>query len=168
METFIQDRISFENEFERVRPMLFKRALRRVRDRDAAADVVQAVAMRAWPNRERIHACGMLRYWLRCVDLIAHTASHQPKEVSLDEPTRRGESRAEELEAPSQIWADGELGVDLQRALASIRPAEKALVLLAAEGYSVAEIAERMHAEPNNVRIALHRARVALRVKLAA
>jgi DNA-directed RNA polymerase specialized sigma24 family protein len=136
METIIQDRISFENEFERVRPTLFKRALRRVRDRDSADDVVQAVAIRAWPNRGRIHPCGMLRYLLRCVDMVAHTTS--------------------------------ELGVDLQRALASIRPGERALVLLAAQGYSVAEIADRTQADPNNVRIALHRARVALRVRLAA
>ena len=115
---------------------------------------------RAWLKLGTYSALAPFEHWLtrlclRCAYDRLRRAGHSPAESGtyheLQDP----------IEAPA---ADPTARLEVERLLAGLKPADRfLLVLLEAEGWSVAEIAERLGWSRVNVKVRAHRARQRLR-----
>jgi RNA polymerase sigma-70 factor (ECF subfamily) len=99
-----------------------------------ADDLAQEAFLRAWKNLRRLESAAAFGSWLRQIAL----------NVWLDFARRRNLSMAapEEDDFAGGAATDASLSLDLERALAALRPPERVCIVLAlAEGMSHAEVA---------------------------
>jgi RNA polymerase sigma-70 factor (ECF subfamily) len=141
-------------------PTAYRLALSITGDADAAQDVAQDALMAAIQNLDRFDSRRPLAPWLhrivsnRSLDWVR--ARGRRAEVSLPEPSVCAESSTE---AP--------LSEELSRALTSLEPTERAVVVLRhVLGYSSEEIARMLDKPSGTVRSLLYRALKRLRERI--
>jgi RNA polymerase sigma-70 factor (ECF subfamily) len=156
---------------------VFRLAGRFFRQPQDVEEVAQETFLRAWLKLGTYSARAPFEHWLtrlclRCAyDRLRRPAARQGRRsrsasaLATAPPAAGGGApgdRPEEaLEAPA---ADPTARLEVQRLLARLAPADRfLLVLLEAEGWSVAEIAERLGWSKVNVKVRAHRARQRLR-----
>jgi RNA polymerase sigma-70 factor (ECF subfamily) len=144
---------------------------------DDAEDVMQEALLKTYRYVSRIERPEAFRAWLfrtvRNACLIKRRRHvGEPSHVeSLDAPPGRdgGDTRpsidvADRAKRPDEAAINTWLGRRLRRALASLAPVDRMIVLLREmEGLSTREVAEVTHMSESNVKTRLHRARTRLR-----
>jgi RNA polymerase sigma-70 factor (ECF subfamily) len=171
------DENAFAALVRRYQGRVFRLAGRFFRQPQDVEEVAQETFLRAWLKLGTYSARAPFEHWLtrlclRCAyDRLRRPAArearrgHGPLSSSVAAPVAAGGApgdRPEEaLEAPA---ADPTARLEVERLLALLAPADRfLLVLLEAEGWSVAEIAERLGWSRVNVKVRAHRARQRLR-----
>lgn len=166
------DETAFEALFHQLYATLVTYAIRSVRDRAAAEDVVQTVFVELWQRRAAFDPVTGVRPYL--FSAVRYRASDR----------RRGERRAEYYvdlyetttaasartpARPDQLLEQDERDVTLRAALATLAPrTQEALMLVRDHGLSYKEAAAVMGVSVNTVKTQLARAVAALRVLLGA
>jgi RNA polymerase sigma-70 factor (ECF subfamily) len=172
------DEHAFAALVRRYQGRVFRLAGRFFRQPQDVEEVAQETFLRAWLKLGTYSARAPFEHWLtrlclRCAyDRLRRPAARQARRsrsasaLAAAPPAAGGGAfggdRPEEaLEAPA---ADPTARLEVQRLLARLAPADRfLLVLLEAEGWSVAEIAERLGWSKVNVKVRAHRARQRLR-----
>jgi RNA polymerase sigma-70 factor, ECF subfamily len=180
------DESAFAALVRRYQGRVFRLAGRFFRQPQDVEDVAQETFLRAWLKLGTYSARAPFEHWLtrvclRCAyDRLrrpagretarrgrlagagARAAAAAMSTAPLARAGRAAADRPEEtLEAPA---ADPTARLEVERLLARLAPADRfLLVLLEAEGWSVAEIAERLGWSRVNVKVRAHRARQRLR-----
>jgi len=138
-------------------------------DRDLAADVTQDVFIKLWENDAKMDASRVLGWLLKvarnaCIDQIrkrkVRFAVTESSDFSLD-------SMSSDTSLPDEIASNALFDVRLKAALQSIgEPFQSIIILREMQDYKYEEISEMLDLPLNTVKVYLHRARKALRVKL--
>ena len=173
-----EDRARFEDLVARYSRHVYAIAYRVAGNEADAKDLAQEAFIRVWRALDRIDPGARLEGWLYrivtnlYIDLLRRRRG--PKVHSLDEPiaTASGEL-ARERPDPSadvqQTVLDAMVDQRIQDALMTLAPELRMVVVLAdVEGYAYEEIAAMMQVPIGTVKSRLHRARRALRDRLAA
>ncbi len=171
------DRARFEALVERYGRRVYAMAYRMAGSEADAKDLAQEAFIRVWRSLSRLRPDVPLEGWLYrtvtnlFIDLLRRRRG--PRIQSLDEPlaTTSGELARERPDASADVERTV-LGaiVDrrVQQALMSLLPDVRMVVVLAdVEGYAYEEIASMMGIPVGTVKSRLHRARLALRGRLA-
>jgi RNA polymerase sigma-70 factor (ECF subfamily) len=142
-----------------------------------AKDLAQEAFIRVWRAQDRVDPNARLEGWLYriitnlYIDLLRRRRG--PRIHSLDEPmaTSTGELARERADPTADIERtvlDAMVDRRIQDALMGLAPELRMVVVLAdIEGYAYEEIAEMMNVPIGTVKSRLHRARRALRARLA-
>jgi len=119
-------------------------------------DVAQDVFLSAWKKLGTYRADAPFEHWLtriclnRCYERLRR---HHPREHALDERID-----------PAAPTGDPGAAVEIERLLAALEPVDRfILLLLHGEGWTIAEIADRLGWTRVNVKVRAHRARKKLR-----
>lgn len=163
---------------ERYSPTVYNLALRMLNNPQEAEEVLQETFISAFRSLDRFEARSQLGTWLY---RIAYNAAlmrlrkHQVPVASIDEPMpgEEGEALPRELvdwtALPDRVLLAGELRGVLSAAIAELPETLRSVfVLRDIEGLSTAETAEVLGLTETNVKVRLHRARLALRERLTA
>jgi RNA polymerase sigma-70 factor, ECF subfamily len=158
------DREAFAELIRRHQASVLSIAYRFLGDRAEAEDAAQGVFIRLWESARRYRPDSPLPAYLRtlavnlCLDL-----KRKARFVVLD-----GTPETPGGKDPGALAEEGERRKALNRALASLAPAQRmAIVLFYMEGLGVKEVAELLETSPKAVESLLSRARTALRQRLA-
>jgi len=166
---------AFEELFTRYREAVYAIAWKVTGDREEALDVVQEAFLRVYRAAADFRAQSGFYSWVRRIAVnlaIDRVRARRGEDSPLEEETLAAEahgSGAARLaeEDPAERAAGTELGAQLQRELAGLRPEHRTvLVLHATEGLSYKEIAEAMNCPIGTVMSRLHYARQTLAGKL--
>ena len=104
-------------------------------DAQLADDLAQETFVRAWKNLQRLQSPAAFGGWLRQIALNVWLDFARRRSVPVDAMEDRDE-------AGEAAPMDGGVGIDLERALATLRPPERICIVLSlAEGLSHAEVA---------------------------
>ena len=131
-----------------------------------AEDAVQDALLSAGTHLTSFRGEGSVEGWL--VRMVANACHHMRR-------GRKNDYRLHDTEqvltsdagSPEERAMVGELSEALGEALLELPPRDRTIVLLAeAEGWTGPEIAEKLGMSAGNVRVRLHRSRVALRERL--
>lgn len=147
------DRDAFSELVNRHQARVFRLAGRFFRRREDVEEAAQETFLTAWRKLDRYAAKAPFEHWLSRVCL----------NTSLG--LLRRQRRTEPLEAdPVAASGPASAGIDAARLLNRLAPADAmVLKLLHAEGWSVAEVADRLGWSQSNVKVRAHRARKRLR-----
>ncbi|HYL05911.1 MAG TPA: RNA polymerase sigma factor [Thermoanaerobaculia bacterium] len=158
--TLAGDEEAFAALVRRHQGRVFRLAGRFFRQRQDVEEVAQETFLRAWLKLGTYSARAPFEHWLTRLCLrCAYDRLRRPGQGAAESATYT-EPR-DPLAAPA---ADPTARLEVQRLLAGLQPADRfLLVLLEAEGWSVAEIAERLGWSRVNVKVRAHRARQRLR-----
>jgi len=105
-------------------------------DSQLADDLAQETFVRAWKHLRRLESPAAFGGWLRQIALNVWLDFARRRKVPMDNLHDGGEGG-------EAVVSDAGLGLDLERALAALRPPERLCVVLAiAEGMSHAEVAQ--------------------------
>src|SRR5262245_9561039 len=172
-----RDEAAFERFFEAFFPRLFRFALRRVDNADVAEEIVQSTLVIAVRKLHTWRGEAALFTWLCTIcrrELSAHwqRTSRAPELRPLDddpEIQRQLEALAADVEGPDRIVERRELAERVQIALDYL-PGRYGDVLewKYIQGFTVADIAEKLESTPKAVESMLSRARDAFREAFAA
>jgi RNA polymerase sigma-70 factor (ECF subfamily) len=171
-----RDEAAFDEFFADYFPRLFRFALIRLRNENAAEDVVQSTLIRAIRKLDTWRGEAALFTWLCTIcrrEIAAHAGrTSRPVVVPLgDDPDVRGalESLAAAIDGPDADLVRGDLGRLVQITLDHLPPRySRALEWKYLQELSVHQIAERMGTTPKAVESLLTRARDAFRDGFAA
>ena len=158
--TLAGDEEAFAALVRRHQGRVFRLAGRFFRQRQDVEEVAQETFLRAWLKLGTYSARAPFEHWLTRLCLrCAYDRLRRPGQGAAESATY-GEAR-DPLAAPA---TDPTARLEVERLLAGLQPADRfLLVLLEAEGWSVAEIAERLGWSRVNVKVRAHRARQRLR-----
>lgn len=171
------DRAEFEGLVTRYGRHVYGIAYRLTGNEADAKDIAQEAFVRVWRAWARIDPEARLEAWLYrivknlYIDLLRRRRG--PKIRSLDEPmaTSEGELAREQPDPAAdveQIVLDATVDRRIQQALLELSPDLRMVVVLAdIQGYGYEEIAKMMGVPIGTVKSRLHRARHALRERLA-
>lgn len=135
---------------------VFRLAGRFFRKREDVEEVAQETFLAAWRRLETYRARAPLEHWLTRICLNCCYA--RLRRERLTEPLEH---------EPAAAGADPGAAIDVERLLRLLSPSDRfLLLLLEGEGWSVAEIAERLGWTRVNVKVRAHRARRKLRAVL--
>jgi RNA polymerase sigma-70 factor (ECF subfamily) len=124
-----------------------------------ADDLAQETFVRAWKNLRRLQSPPAFGGWLRQIALNVWLDFARRRDVPLTEFTDRDTSDA--------ALVDSGAAIDLERALAALRPPERLCIVLAlAEGMSHAEVARATRIPLGTVKSLLARGTAKLRALL--
>ena len=163
---------------ERYSGTVYNLALRMMHNNHMEAeDVLQETFISAFRALDRFEGRSLLSTWLY---RIAYNAAlmrlrrREPITVSIDEPVTNDEGDPIQRQlvdwgaGPDQVLLDGELRVVLDTAVAALPESLRSVfVLRDIEGLSTAETAAVLDLTETNVKVRLHRARLALRERLS-
>jgi RNA polymerase sigma-70 factor (ECF subfamily) len=158
--TLAGDEEAFAALVRRHQGRVFRLAGRFFRQRQDVEEVAQETFLRAWLKLGTYKARAPFEHWLTRLCLrCAYDRLRRPSQSPGVSETY------EELQDPAAATAaDPTARLEVERLLAGLQPADRfLLVLLEAEGWSVAEIAERLGWSRVNVKVRAHRARQRLR-----
>jgi RNA polymerase sigma-70 factor (ECF subfamily) len=152
------DEHAFAALVQRHQKRVFRLAGRFFRQRQDVEEVAQETFLRAWLKLGTYGGRAPFEHWLTRLCLrCAYDRLRRPGRLA-EESSAIPEAAAD---APSP---DPTARLEVERLLARLQPADRfLLVLLEAEGWSVAEIAERLGWSRVNVKVRAHRARQRLR-----
>ena len=155
-------------------PAIYRFGVKMCRDREDAKDVLQDTLLAAARGIREFRGASSLSTWLYTVARSVcikkrRTSKFAPTDtVSLDDHANALDARAAD-KAPDEAAADRELSALLDRAIASLEPASReVLVLRDVEGLTAPEVAEVLGVSVDAVKSRLHRARAEIRAKLEA
>lgn len=161
---------------ERHSPTIYNLALRMMNDREEAEEVLQETFLSAFRAVGRFEGRSQLGTWLY---RIAYNAAlmrlrkRQLPTTSIDEPLQNEEGDliprqlVDWTARPEEILLTGELRGVLDAAAAALPETLRGVFTLRdIEGLSTAETAEALGLTKTNVKVRLHRARLALRERL--
>lgn len=138
---------------------VFRLAGRFYRRREDVEDAAQDTFLTAWRKLDTYRGSAPFEHWLTRVCLnccYARLRRKEPARADLDA-----------IAEPGAAGPDPVAALELDRLLARLKPADRfVLLLLDGEGWSVAEIAERLGWTRTNVKVRAHRARRRLRALL--
>jgi RNA polymerase sigma-70 factor (ECF subfamily) len=162
--------------FEAWGDRLYRLALRLTRDRASAEDVVQEAFVKLMAGADRIEGRSRLATWLyrvaynASIDRLREKQRLHPVPTEDDEqPLPMPETLVEFRLSPEAMLRDVETREALEAAIATLAPPLRAAFLLRdVEGLSTAEAAEALEITETNLKVRLHRARLALRERLSA
>ena len=170
------DQSAFAVLVERHSPTVYNLALRMMKDPQEAEEVLQETFLSAFRAVSRFEGRSQLGTWLY---RIAHNAAlmrlrrRSLPTSSIDEPfaSIEGDLVPRQLvdwsSVPDDIVLNGELRGVLETAMNSLPETLRGVfVLRDIEGLSTAETAQALELTESNVKVRLHRARLALREKL--
>ncbi len=169
---------AFAEMVERYSPTVYNLALRLINNAQEAEDVLQETFISAFRALDRFEGRSQLGTWLYRIAYNAALMRLRRRQIptsSIDEPltTDEGESLPRQLvdwtALPEDLLLSGELRHVLDAAMA-VLPAtlRSVFVLRDIEGLSTAETADALNLTETNVKVRLHRARLALREQLTA
>ena len=141
---------------------------RQCRSEDHAEDAVQDALEAAATHLDGFRGEGSLEGWLS--RMVTNACRHMQRGRKADASlhVEFGESHAGSSSGPEELVANQGLGDELVRALQTLDPEDRAIVLLAeVNGWKGPEIAESMGLTPGQVRTRLSRSRTRLRENLA-
>lgn len=161
--------------FEEWGDRLYGLALRLLRDPAAAEDVVQESFLKLMANAERIEGRARLATWLyrvvynACIDRLREQKRLVPVPDDADEAAVPMPSVLVDFRlSPEEMLRDAQTREALEEAIASLSPTLRAAFLLRdVEGLTTAEAAEALSVTEANLKVRLHRARLALRERLS-
>ncbi len=157
------DKQAFISFCNRIRNPIFRFALKMLRQREDAEDVVQEVLIRVWKNRHKltaynsVDAFAMLITRNLCLDRIRTSKTMVPEELIRYEVSNEGVSITEGRNILEIIRKEMNKLPEIQSGIMHLRDIE---------GYEFEEIAEIMNMKVNAVRVNLSRARKHIRNKL--
>lgn len=162
--------------FEAWGDRLYRLALRLTGEPAAAEDVVQEAFLKLMAGADRIEGRSRLATWLyrvaynASIDRLREQKRLQPVPSEDDEqPLPMPETLVEFRLSPEAMARDAETRAALDEAIAALPPLLRAAFLLRdVEGLSTAEAAEALGITETNLKVRLHRARLALRERLSA
>lgn len=153
-------------------PSIYRFGVKMCRDPEDAKDVLQETLLAAARGIREFRGASSLTTWLYTVARSfcikkRRTSKFAPSEtVSLDDEKVAREARATG-KAPDEVAADRELSTLLDRAIRSLDPASReVLVLRDIEGLTAPEVAEILGVSVDAVKSRLHRARADVRLEL--
>ncbi len=161
--------------FEAWGDRLYGLALRMLRDPAAAEDVVQESFLKLMAKAERLEGRARLATWLyrvvynACIDRLREGKRLVPVPDEADDaavpmPRVLVDFRL----SPEEMLKDAQTRGALEEAIAALSPTLRAAFLLRdVEGLSTAEAAEALGVTEANLKVRLHRARLALRERLS-
>jgi RNA polymerase sigma-70 factor (ECF subfamily) len=161
--------------FEEWGDRLYGLALRLLRDPAAAEDVVQESFLKLMANAERIEGRARLATWLyrvvynACIDRLREEKRLVPVPDDADETSVPMPSVLVDFSlSPEEMLRDAQTREALEEAIASLSPTLRAAFLLRdVEGLTTAEAAEALSVSEANLKVRLHRARLARRERLS-
>jgi RNA polymerase sigma-70 factor, ECF subfamily len=170
---------AFTEMVERYSGTVYNLALRLMRNNPMEAeDVLQETFISAYRALDRFEGRSLLSTWLYRIAYNAALMRLRKRElptVSIDEPfeNEEGDQLPRQLvdwgAAPDQVLLNGELRKALDSAVAALPETLRSVfVLRDIEGLSTAETAAVLDLTETNVKVRLHRARLALRERLSA
>ena len=174
------DARAFEALVRRYERWVFTLALRMVGDRGEAEDVAQDVFLKAYAGLPGFRGSSRFSTWLyaiashHCLNHLASRARRPVPESSLrppgsdaDDPPGPIERFADEAPRADVLLERQETARQVQEAMLGLTEDHRlVLVLREIQGLSYEEIAEALGAEVGTVRSRLHRARMALKLRL--
>ncbi|MFQ3566760.1 MAG: sigma-70 family RNA polymerase sigma factor [Aggregatilineales bacterium] len=160
--------------FERSADRIYRLALSLLRDEQAADDVVQNTFVALIDAIDTFEGRARLDSWLYRVaynDALSRLRAQKPL-VPLNVPDDGEALMPANLidwtTLPEELLTDVEVRAEMERAIATLTPVQRAVfVLRDIEGFSTRETADSLGLSEANVKVALHRARLALREHLA-
>jgi RNA polymerase sigma-70 factor (ECF subfamily) len=170
------DRAALERLLAQARPRLLAAALRVVRDRDEAEDVVQESLLKVCRHLTRFEGRSAFSTWLHRI--VVNTSLDRLRRLQVRPgrapcETDGGERRAEPAEAfddetPERVYGRAEAGCAVQGAIARLSPVHReALALREIDGESYQSIAAIARCPVGTVMSRLHHARRRLAAELA-
>jgi RNA polymerase sigma-70 factor (ECF subfamily) len=172
------DQAAFTEIVERHSPTVYNLALRLMNNPQEAEEVLQETFISAFRALNRFEGRSRLGTWLYRIAYNAALMRLRKREVptlSIDEPVtnEEGETLPRQLvdwtALPDQVLLADELRSVLNAAMARLPESLRSVfVLRDLEGLSTAETAEVLNLTETNVKVRLHRARLALREQLNA
>jgi RNA polymerase sigma-70 factor (ECF subfamily) len=161
------NREAFQILYERYRGPIFRFAYRLLGSVEAAEDVAHDCFLSLIKEPDRFDATrASLRTYLYAAARNQAAKRYQSigRETGIDEVS---EPVSPDHQGPVARVLNDELGSEIERAIASLPPAQReALVLFEYEDLSLAEIAAVVGADSNTVKVRVFRARETLRAKL--
>lgn len=149
------DQDAFAALVRRYQGRVFRLAGRFFRRREEVEEVAQETFLRAWMKLGTYRAQAPFEHWLTRLCLRCAYDRMSRARTSGTEPLEK------DFESPA---SDPDARVEVERLLARLPAADRfLLVLLEGEGWSVAEIADRLGWSQVNVKVRAHRARKKLR-----
>jgi RNA polymerase sigma-70 factor (ECF subfamily) len=160
--------------FERSADRIYRLALSLLHDEQAADDVVQNTFIALIDSIDMFEGRARLESWLYRIaynDALGRLRAQKPL-VPLDVPDDGEALMPTNLidwaTLPEELLTDAEVRTEMDRAIAALTPVQRAVfVLRDIEGLSTRETAASLGLSEANVKVALHRARLALREHLA-
>ncbi len=155
--------------YEREAGFLLAVALRIVRRRETASDVLHDAFLDIWQRAATFDAArGAARAWI--VSVVRHRAlkaiRHLARETALD--TEAGDAVADDAPDAFAVLAQAQDGAALHRCLGRLEPDRRRVVLLAyVDGLSQSQIADRLGTPLGTVKAWVRRSLVSLRECLA-
>ena len=165
------DTTAFEAVFELYYEPLRRYAQRLLESREEAEDTVHDVFLRIWDRRAELAAVGDLGSYL--YTSTRHTAINRLRRRRVESQSRERLTAAAERDATAltpeaeQLLADRELAATLQRAIDTLPPRQREVILLRWQQRSYDEIAQQLGISPKTVAAHLARALEHLRATLA-
>jgi RNA polymerase sigma factor (sigma-70 family) len=144
---------------------LYRAAMRLTRSHEDSEDLIQEVALRAWPELDRLETLDSPRAWLLRVQYRIFVDEFRRRRRS---PVVPGSSNpdadltASDGPGPEELAESAQRRRQLARVWNSLERRQRALLALHAEGYTLAELAAITGLTPNAVGVRLHRARARL------
>jgi RNA polymerase sigma-70 factor (ECF subfamily) len=155
---------------------LYGLALRLLRDPAAAEDVVQESFVKLMANAEKLEGRARLATWLYRVVYNASIDRLREQKRLVPVPDDGEESAVpmpsllvDFSQSPEEMLRDARTREALEEAIAALPPALRAAFLMRdVEGLNTAQAAEALGITEANLKVRLHRARLALRERLSA
>jgi RNA polymerase sigma-70 factor (ECF subfamily) len=162
--------------FEAWGERLYGLALRMLRDPAAAEDVVQESFLKLMAHAERLEGRSRLATWLyrvvynACIDRLREKKRLVPvPDEADDDAVPMPRLLVDFRLSPEEMLRDAQTRGALEEAIGSLAPTLRAAFLLRdVEGLTTAEAAEALGITETNLKVRLHRARLALRERLSA
>lgn len=157
---------------ERYAPSIYRFGVRMCRDPEDARDVVQDTMLAAARGLRAFRGGASLSTWLFTIARSFCVKKHrrrvgEPRDVLPLDAAEAG-AVASAQAAPDEAAGDREIGQALEAAIAALEPASREVLLLRdVEGLTAPEVASVLGVSVDAVKSRLHRARIAVRDRLA-
>lgn len=171
------DEAAYRTLIERYSPTIYNLALRMMGNREEAEEVLQETFLSAFRAVNRFEGRSQLGTWLYRIAYNAAMMRLRRRQVPVTsiDASREGEEGeimprqlVDWTALPDEILLSGELRRVLDAAIATLPEGLRSVfVLRDIEGLSTAEVAQVLGLTETNVKVRLHRARLALRERLS-
>ena len=160
------DMEAFRLLFEKYQPVLFRNVLHRIRDADAAHDIVQETFLRVWQHRASLQPnLSFLAYIFRISrNLVLDAAKHRDVRRSLESEIPQTSSAGDNPEAATELSMLEERLSEVVRQLPT--KCREIFLLSRMEGMSNAEISGKLRLSEKTIENQITRALKVMRKKL--
>lgn len=161
------DGAAFERVVQEQKDRIYAYAARMLRGSAEAQDVAQEALVRLWQHRTRVEE-EAARFWLRrTVHNLSIDRLRRRRFLSEVDMEPVEAQRPDDRHGPQQLAESGELGRSIEKALGTMVPLDRSvLILREVQGLAYAEISRILDLPLGTVKARLHRARERLRSRL--